>query len=239
VLAARRAAELEAGVRAIADAGGQAIAVPTDVTDAAQVLRLVEQTWHTFGPVDALVNSAGVSWTKPLAETSADDVAQLLEVNLRGVVLMTRAVLPEMLARRHGAIISVGSVQGRVAIEPLYAATKFGVRGFSLALRRQIAGKGVSVSLVLPGNIRTAMTSRLTEQLPGPELVARTIANLVSHPRREVIVPYRYHAVVWLDQLLPGLADRAFHWRHRNDTQASGYGSLPAYAHSAWPEPTH
>ena len=66
-------------------------------------------------------------------------------MNLLGAMLLTRAVLPGMLQRRHGAIITVGSLSGRVAMEPLYSATKYGLRGFSLALRRQLAGTGVSV----------------------------------------------------------------------------------------------
>jgi short-subunit dehydrogenase len=148
-------------------------------------------------------------------------------------MLLTRAVLPAMLERRHGAIISVGSVQSRVAVEPLYAASKYGVRGFSLALRRQIAGGGVSVSLVEPGNIRTAMTSALQEEMPWPELIGSAIANLVAHPRRELIVPYKYHAVVWLDQLLPRLADFAFQWRHRKDNSERSHGGHSEYAHSA------
>ena len=236
VLAARRSGELEAQVHAITEAGGRAIAIPTDVTDPAQVTRLVERTREAFGQVDVLVNNAGANWVRPLAETSADEIIRLLQVNLLGAMLLTRAVLPEMEQRRHGAIISVGSVASHVAIEPLYAATKFGVRGFSLALRRQLAGSGISVSLVTPGNIRTQMTSALQERMPAPELIARTIAHLVIHPRREVIVPLKYHAIVWLDQLLPGMADFIFHWRHRRDREQGNHSNLPAYARTTEPK---
>jgi short-subunit dehydrogenase len=230
VLAARRTDELEAQVHAITEAGGRAIAVPTDVTDAAQVMRLVERTRETFGRVDVAVNNAGANWVRPLAETSADEISHLLQVNLLGTMLLTQAVLPEMQQRHHGAIISVGSVASHVAIEPLYSATKFGVRGFSLALRRQLAGSGISVSLVTPGNIRTRMTSGLQERMPEPEMVASTIANLVIHPCREMIVPLKYQAIVWLDQLLPGFADFLFHLRHRRDREQGNYSNLPAYA---------
>lgn len=216
-LAARRADELQAQVEAISRGGGHAIAVPTDMTDPAQVAALVEQTRATFGRVDVLVNNAGVSWQKPLAAASAEDISRLLRVNLYGAMLLSRAALPEMLPRRHGAIINVGSVQSRVAVEPLYSASKFGVRGFSLALRRQLFGTGVSVSLVNPGNIRTAMTTNLQEEMPGPEIIASAIADLVLSPRREVIVPFKYRAIVWLDEALPALSDFAFQWRHRND----------------------
>lgn len=230
VLAARRTEELETQVTAIREAGGKAIAVPTDVTDAAHVMRLVERASEAFGRVDVLVNNAGANWTKSFAETSADEITYLLRVNLLGAMLATRMVLPAMLQRHHGTIISVGSVAGQVAIEPLYSATKFGVRGFSLALRRQLAGSGVSVSLVTPGNIRTRMTSSLRERMPGPELVACEIAGLALKPRREVIIPLKSHGIVWLDQLLPRAADLAFHWRHRRHGEHRDSSNLPAYA---------
>jgi short-subunit dehydrogenase len=156
----------------------------------------------------------------------------LLQVNLLGMMVLTRAVLPEMQRRHQGVIISVGSVASHVAIEPLYSATKFGVRGFSLALRRQRAVSGISVCRVTPGNIRTQMTSALHDRMPEPELVARAIANLVNHPRREVIVPLKYQGIVWLDKLLPGIADFAFHWRHRRDREQGNYSNLPAYVRS-------
>src|SRR2546425_9607403 len=110
VLAARRVDELEAQVSRITKAGGRAIAVPTDVTDAAQVMRLVEGAREAFGRGDVLVNNAVANWGKPLAETSADEIARLLQVNLLGMMLLTCAVLPEMQQRHQGVIISVGSV---------------------------------------------------------------------------------------------------------------------------------
>ena len=103
-------------------------------------------------------------WMRSLASSSAEQITSLAQVNLLGAMLLTRAVLPGMLERRHGAIITVGSLSGRVASEPLYSATKYGLRGFSLALRRQLAGTGVSVSLVSPGNIDTDMGLRRPEK---------------------------------------------------------------------------
>ncbi len=234
VLAARRAAELRAQVQAIAESNGErAVAVPTDVSDAAQVMRLVETTREAFGRIDVLVNNAGANWVKSFVDTTVLDMSYMVRANLLGAMLLTRAVLPEMVQRRHGAIISVGSVASQVAVEPVYSATKFGLRGFSLALRRQLAGSGVSVSLVTPGNIRTRMTRELRERMPGPELVARTIADLVTRPRREVIVPLKYHAPIWLDELLPGVADFIFERRHRRDGMRV---NLPAYARPPDPE---
>jgi NAD(P)-dependent dehydrogenase (short-subunit alcohol dehydrogenase family) len=210
--------------------------VPTDITDAAQVLQLVHRAREAFGPVDILVNNAGANWGKPLTETTPDEIAQLLRLNLVGAMQLASAVLPEMRRRRSGTIISVGSVAGHVAIEPVYSAAKFGVRGFSLALRRQLAGSGIAVCLVSPGNIRTQMTRALEEDMPGPELVANAIVRLAMSPRREVIIPRKYHGVVWLDRLLPGVADFAFQWRHRHDSKQHDHSNLPAYARSGVPE---
>lgn len=220
VLAARRLEPLQSEARSIVRAGGNAIAISTDISDAVQVAHLVDETLLAFGKVDVLVNNAGIGWTKLLVNSSAQDIARIVDINLTGAILMTRAVLPGMLERNHGAIINVSSVCGRVAVEPLYSATKYGIRGFSLALRRQLVGSNVSVSLVSPGNIRTEMTKDIQEPMADPEIVATTIAGLVARPRREVVVPRKHYATVLLEQELPWLADLAYRWRHRNGLRA-------------------
>jgi len=220
VLAARRAGELEEQARSIAAEGGQAIAIPTDISDGSQVERLVAGALEAFGKVDVLVNNAGIGWTKLLVNSTLPEIRHLVDINLTGAMLMTRAVLPGMLERQHGAIINVSSVCGRVAVEPLYSATKYGIRGFSLSLRRQLAGSHVSVSLVSPGNIRTEMTRDIDEPMAEPELVAAAIGNSIRRPRREVIVPGKHKTVIWLEQGFPDLADLAYRWRHRSGLRA-------------------
>jgi NAD(P)-dependent dehydrogenase (short-subunit alcohol dehydrogenase family) len=221
VLAARRPDELDAQGRAIKEAGGEAVAIPTDVADEAQLRRLVEQTIERFGRVDILVNNAGFGSGEPLAETAPEVIRQMVNVNLLSAMLLSRAVLPGMLARRHGVIISVASVAGHIAVAPLYSGTKFGLRGFMLSLRRELLGSGVSVSLVSPGFIRTPMNPTRKGPRPGPELIARTIARLVTHPRREVVtprfyyVPFFYHLAIWIERLCPWLVDFATRPRAR------------------------
>lgn len=214
VLAARRVPELEAQAAAIRAAGGEALPVRADVSDAGDVTALTERALAAFGRVDVLVNNAGAYWKRPLAASPAGEITDLVGVNLLGAMQLTRAVLPGMLARGSGAIISVGSLAGRVAMEPLYSATKYGLRGFSLALRRQLAGSGISVSLVAPGNIATAMTGHIDARLPEPGLVATAIADLVTRPRREIVVPRKHYPIAWLEQGLPRLADLAHQRRH-------------------------
>jgi len=207
VLAARSVDALDAQVTAITSAGYHAVAIPTDITDLAQVENLVEQTLTQFGRVDMLVNNAGMAWRESFLENSTGQISHIVDVNLLGVILLTHAVLPGMLERHSGTIISVASVAAHIAVDPLYCATKFGVRGFSLSLRRELAGSGVSVSLVSPGFVSTPMNRHMRLPMPGPEIVAKAIADLAVRPRREVVVPAYYSPVIAFDRLFPGLAD--------------------------------
>ena len=106
-----------------------------------------------------------------------------------------------MLERQHEAIISVVSVAGHVALNPLYSGTKFGLRGFSFSLRRDLIRRGICVSLVSPGYIKTDMNK--VSRKPIPEPVARTIVYLAVKPRREVIVPGYYSPLVDMANAFP------------------------------------
>lgn len=207
VLAARREDELAKQVEAITSAGHEAVAIQTDISESAQITRLVNEVLERFGRVDVLVNNAGVGWQKPFVDESVERIDQMLDINLRGAILATHAVLPGMLERRHGAIIAVASVAGHIAVSSMYSATKFGLRGFMLSLRRELMGTGVSASVVSPGYIRTPLNKGTSLPMPGPEIVARAIADLVVKPKREVIVPGYYVPLVGLSNALPGLVD--------------------------------
>jgi NAD(P)-dependent dehydrogenase (short-subunit alcohol dehydrogenase family) len=207
ILAARRVEELAVQVNTITGEGHLALAISTDITDAAQVAQLVEQTIERFGRVDVLVNNAGIGHLRPFFKEPVEYIDQVIDVNLRGAILMTRAVLPGMLEQHHGAIISVASAAGHVALNPLYSGTKFGVRGFSLSLHRELSRSGISASLVSPGYIKSDMSKGSRLPMPGPDLVARTIVNLVVKPRREVIVPGYYRPLVAIANTFPWLVD--------------------------------
>jgi NADP-dependent 3-hydroxy acid dehydrogenase YdfG len=177
ILAARRKEELTVQVQTITDEGHNALAIQTDITDPAQVTRLVEKTLEQFGHIDVLVNNAGIGRITPFFKEPVVYINRVVDVNVRGgAMLMTHAVLPGMLARRHGAIISVASVAGHIAINPLYWGTKFGLRGFSLSLRRDLLHRGISVALVSPGFISTDMNKRSRLPMPGPELLLGTLS---------------------------------------------------------------
>jgi NAD(P)-dependent dehydrogenase (short-subunit alcohol dehydrogenase family) len=208
VLAARRQDELQGVADAITAAGGEALVVPTDVTDHQQLERLVARATERFGRIDILVNNAGIGAPRALVKLTPEYIDRLLDVDLVGPAHLTRLVLPGMLERRHGAIICIASVAGHLAVEPLYSAAKFGLRGFALGLRRQVRGSGVSVSVVSPGFIRTTLTRGVKAPMPGPRVVARRVARLARHPRREVVVPGVYRFPIWIDRYLPWLVDR-------------------------------
>jgi NAD(P)-dependent dehydrogenase (short-subunit alcohol dehydrogenase family) len=158
VAAARRRDKLEWLVGEIAGQGGQALAFPTDVTDSAQVTRLVESAYNLFGRIDILVNSAGVAMkVAPLDQFSDREFRTVLETNLYGAFYAARAVIPHMKRQRGGTIINVGSRVGKVGvanIAPLCAA-KFGLAGLSQALGHELRPYNIYVTTIVAGMINT------------------------------------------------------------------------------------
>ncbi len=209
ILVARRADRLAEQVAAITGAGGQATAIEADVADPAALERLAREAVAVYGRVDALINNAGMGWPEHFDEMAPEGIERVVSVNLTAPMLLTRLLLPGMLERKRGAIVCVASVAGHIATDALYSATKFGVRGFALSLRRRLRGTGVNVSIVSPGFIRTEMTAGRRAPMPGPEVVATAIANLLAHPRREVIVPVSYRGAIAVEGLAPWVVDRA------------------------------
>ncbi|WP_309572753.1 SDR family oxidoreductase [Deinococcus sp.] len=206
VLAARRAADLDALARELDPGGTRVLAVPTDVTDDASRRALVTAAMERFGRIDVLINNAGITIEKGWWWNDSDPL-RVLRVNLESPIELVRLVLPDMRARRVGHIVNVASVAGVVATNGMYSASKFGLRGFSLGLRRELLGTGVNVSLVSPGFVKSEMTASAGLPMPGPEIVAQAVADVLQRPQREVIVPRGYRVFAWLDRRLPGLAD--------------------------------
>lgn len=211
VLAARSSGPLTALAAELAQSGTPALAVPTDMRNPDDVQRLARVALAQFGRVHALINNAGVgSLNRTITQLSDDNVDEMLAVNLTAPIALTRHILPAMLERQAGAIVFIGSVAGRIAIpgSAVYSTTKFGLRAFALALRREVGHRGIRVTLVAPGFIDTAMNERLRGVPKAPVApVARAIANAVEHPKRELITPAYYQIPIFFEQLLPGIAD--------------------------------
>jgi short-subunit dehydrogenase len=217
-LAARSSGPLEALAAELTLNGAPALPIPTDLRSVDELQRLARLALRHFGRIDALIHNAGVGGSGPIARLPDRAAETTLDTNLLAPIELTRALLPAMLERRHGAIVFVASVAGHIGLpaSATYSASKFGLRGFAHGLRREVAHRGVSVTIVSPGFIRTDMTRWMGNlPLPGPQIVARVIAEAIERPRREVFVPGYYRLLVWLEHLMPGMADRALRRRGR------------------------
>lgn len=139
------------------------LCIPADVTCAADLPRIIADTLHHFGRIDVLVNNAGLSLGGPLESQAETALKQLINVNVYGPIRLTQLALPVMLKQRSGHIVNVSSMMG--LLEPpgatIYTATRSAIRGFSRALRREVAGTGIRISTVFPGWVQTAMTDKL------------------------------------------------------------------------------
>jgi uncharacterized protein len=158
-LLARRKASLEELAERITTAGGHPLVLQCDVTRRADVRSAIEEARRSFGPIDILVNSAGLLIPDTIDELRPEDLERMMAVNLFGTLHTIQAVLPEMKKNRGGRIINVASLAGRRGISPLggYSATKFALVGLTEALRVELFRSGVRVSLVMPGVIDTPM----------------------------------------------------------------------------------
>lgn len=151
-------------VKAIAQAGGEAIALQADVSKAQEVDNLIEQTLNKFGRIDILVNNAGITRDTLLLRMKPEDWQAVIDLNLTGVFLCTKAVSKTMIKQRSGRIINISSVAGQMGNpgQANYSAAKAGVIGFTKTVAKELASRGVTVNAVAPGFIETDMTSHLS-----------------------------------------------------------------------------
>ncbi len=157
---------------AIEEAGRRSLLVRTDVSDAQQVQDLVATAHAKFGRVDILVNNAGIVSQVKFDELEVAEWDRVLSINLRGVFLGCRYVLPEMLERGNGKIINVASQLGQIGgLEMVhYSASKAGVIGLTKALAREVSARGVHVNAIAPGPILTDMMAEETEEWAAKKL---------------------------------------------------------------------
>ena len=224
VLAARRMNRLQAIAEDIRRSGGQALPVPTDVSQYESVERMVQETIVRWGRIDILFNNAGfgrVGWLESLDPVK--DVRQPLAVNLLGTIYCSQAVLPQMIEQRRGHIINMSSILGLLGTPTytVYTASKFGVRGFSQALRREVSIWGIKVSAIYPGGVsetefaaksgsqrrKTAISTprwlRLTAQQ-----VAQAVYRVTQRPKSIVVLPWMLRYTVWLNNMMPSVVDK-------------------------------
>ena len=222
-LAARRTERLQKLAEQITTQGGQALVLTADVTRLESIEKMVAATIKAYDRIDVLFNNAGIGRIKWLEDMQPEaDIINQIRVNLQGVILTARAVLPHMMEQRCGHIINMASLAGQIATPTysVYAATKFGLRGFSQALRREVGVWGIKVSTIYPGGVDTEFASHLAGErktgittpkamLLTAEDVARETLRIAHRGRcRELVLP----RISWLGVWLNGLCPRLFDW---------------------------
>ena len=201
VVSARSADEVAAVAREIEAAGGQALGVRCDVTDEVGVQAACDAAIARFQRVDILINNAGFAESAPIVRLEPAVWDKTIAVNLTGTYRCTRAVLPAMIERRHGRIVNIASIAGRVGFQytAAYCAAKHGVLGFTRAAALEVASKGITVNAVCPGWVDTTMTAAAIEKIV--ETTGRSAADArcaleAMNPMRRLIRPEEVAAVV-------------------------------------------
>jgi 2-hydroxycyclohexanecarboxyl-CoA dehydrogenase len=158
-------AEAAETAQMIEAAGGTAIAVPLDVTDGASVEQAVSRATDELGPISVLVNNAGWDELRPFLETDEPFWDRVIEINFKGGLRLTKAVLPGMVERGWGRIVNIGSDAGRVgsSLESVYSGAKGGVIAFTKTIAREVARTGITANTVCPGPTDTPMLQKIVE----------------------------------------------------------------------------
>jgi 3-oxoacyl-[acyl-carrier protein] reductase len=186
-----RAADAEAVVARIKSSGGRAIAVAADVSQSAAVAKMVERVARELGPIDVLVNNAGVAIVRGVDDLTEDDFDRTILVNLKSAFLCTQAVLPSMRARKWGRIINIssGAARGAGAIGPHYNASKAGMEGLTRGYAARLVKEGITVNNVAPSLIETDIMKGRTDlarniplgRMGQPEEVAQAVAMVLGN----------------------------------------------------------
>jgi NADP-dependent 3-hydroxy acid dehydrogenase YdfG len=188
-LASRTRADLAGVATEIRDAGGRALAVPTDVANDGAVDALIEETLAGLGRIDLLVTAAGTAAFAPVADSKPGDWEAMLAVNLRAVMVCCRAVLPAMIRQHSGLILNVASIAAKRPLPgaAAYTATKAAVIGFSRVLAEELRAQGVRVGVLVPGAVDTPLWDVIgggppRDKMLRPEDVARAAVLMASLP---------------------------------------------------------
>jgi NADP-dependent 3-hydroxy acid dehydrogenase YdfG len=205
-----------AAVAAVAaELGERALGLPLDVRDPDRFEEFLVEAEERIGPIDALVNNAGVAPIGQFVDEDPRDTQRMVDINVGGVLTGTRLALRRFIPRGHGHIVNLASSAGQIATAggATYAATKHAVVGFTRAIRAETRGTGVRTTIVMPGLIRTDMISGFEKpwatRIIGPEAVAHAIVDALRSGREEVFVPRELGPVARLIAgTPPGVADR-------------------------------
>ncbi len=194
-VASRTASELEEVCAKIRSAGQRALAVPCDLTKESDIRRLVHSAQDGLGSVDILINNAGIGYFAPVQTLTVEQFDAMWSLNVRGVFLVTREVLPEMAARASGDIVNVASLAGRNAFigGAGYASTKWALIGFARCLMLEVREKNIRVVTICPGSVDTsfgdhaARAARSPGVIPTAGDIAAVVVDTLAMPRHVMI----------------------------------------------------
>ncbi len=222
VLAARNETALRAVAGEIAGRGGQAHIVVTDVADWPQVERLAGEAVERFGRIDTWVNDASISGYGTVEQMAVEELERIVQINLIGYIYGIKAALPHLKRQGQGTIINVSSglAERAVPLQAAYCAAKHGVKGFTDALRLELAheGSAIRVTQILPSSVNTPFFTHARSKMGvkpkpippvyEPKVVAEAIVFAAEHPRRDIIVGGAAKALSLAQRLSPALLDR-------------------------------
>ena len=203
MLASRNLSQLERVKDEISNLGSGKVAIhATDITKEEEIQNLVDMTINQFGKIDILVNNAGVGKFKRIDSFTLEDYNFMFEVNVKGLFLLTKYVVPHLIAKKSGSIINISSIAGKNGFKngTLYSASKHAVQGFTWSLREDLKEYGIKVTAVCPGSVVTRFGGKEAEQVDWslePQDIAHAIGYLVTESESvntaEIIIKPRYN----------------------------------------------
>jgi NADP-dependent 3-hydroxy acid dehydrogenase YdfG len=195
--------------QAAAEIGGEAVGLPLDVTRRDSFAAFLDQATERLGPLDVLVNNAGIMPIGAFAEEDDATARRMVDINLHGVIYGTKLAIPRMVERGRGHIVNIASQAGKAGLPggATYCATKHAVVGLSEAVRAELLDTGVEVSVVMPAVVNTELGSGLVDtrgvKKLEPEEVADAIVDALKFPKFDVWVPRSSAGISYVLNLLP------------------------------------
>jgi len=191
-LCARDAAKLAAAAADLERAGIATLALPADVTRPADLASLVKKTEDSLGPIEILVNNAGIGYFAPVQEAAEANWDAVLDTNLKAVFLLSRLVVPGMIQRRSGHIINIASLAGKNAFPGggIYCASKWGLLGLTQCMAEDLRAYGIRVSAICPGSVATDFSphsAKSVEKMLRPEDVAHAVEMILTQAPQSFI----------------------------------------------------
>ena len=218
LLVGRRVTDLAKLSQQIAASGGTARIVAADITTSDGRALIINEAMRCFGGIDVLINNAGVSDFTAFSQADPALIERIFKTNVTAPILLTRAVVPQMIEQGQGRIVNMGSIFGSIgfAYFAAYSSSKFALRGFSEALRRELAGTGVDVTYVAPRAVKTAINStavyRMAEavkmKMDNPDVVAKWILRCIEKDKKDAYYGLAEIFFVKLNGLLPRIVDK-------------------------------